>query len=128
MSPKVRSLDGVVCVLLCVGLDPCRLHVVLHKMSNLPDLRRWTHVPDGGQACGVGMGQSMRRQTKCVLGLGLLPFSLHRVLRFPPSVAVSVGNVESIIGVVLAVWVADADNEHEKRIHFLYTDIFKKVE
>ena len=29
MTPKVRSLDGVVCVLLCVGLNPCRLHVVL---------------------------------------------------------------------------------------------------
>ena len=29
MTPKVRFLDGVVCVLLCVGLNPCRLHVVL---------------------------------------------------------------------------------------------------
>jgi len=31
MAPKVRSLDGagVVCVLLCVELNPCRLHVVL---------------------------------------------------------------------------------------------------
>ena len=30
MTPKVRSLDGVVvCVLLCVELNPCRLHVVL---------------------------------------------------------------------------------------------------
>ena len=29
MPPKVRFLDGVVCVLLCVGLNPCRLHVVL---------------------------------------------------------------------------------------------------
>ena len=38
MTPKVRFLDGVVCVLLCVGL--CRLHVVLHKMSKLPDLQK----------------------------------------------------------------------------------------
>ena len=29
MTPKVRFLDGVVCVLLCVELNPCRLHVVL---------------------------------------------------------------------------------------------------
>ena len=29
MTPKVRSLDGVVCVLLCVELNPCKLHVVL---------------------------------------------------------------------------------------------------
>ena len=29
MTPKVRFLDGVVCVLLCVGLNPCRLNVVL---------------------------------------------------------------------------------------------------
>ena len=28
-TPKVRSLDGVACVLLCVELNPCRLHVVL---------------------------------------------------------------------------------------------------
>ena len=48
MTPKVRFLDGVVCVLLCVGLDPCRLHVVLHQLSNLPDLQRWTHVADEG--------------------------------------------------------------------------------
>ena len=48
MTPKVRFLDGVVCVLLCVGLDPCRLHVVLHKMSNLPDLQRSTDVADEG--------------------------------------------------------------------------------
>ena len=46
MTPKVRSLDGVVCVLLCVGL--CRLHVVLHKMSNLPDLKKSSHVSDEG--------------------------------------------------------------------------------
>jgi hypothetical protein len=45
---RTRFLDGVVCVLLSVGLDPCRLHVVLHKMSNLPDLRRRTHVPNEG--------------------------------------------------------------------------------
>ena len=31
MTPKVRFLDGVVCVLLCVELNPCRLHVVLLK-------------------------------------------------------------------------------------------------
>jgi hypothetical protein len=31
-----------------VGLDPCRLHVVLHKMSNLPDLQRRTDVPNEG--------------------------------------------------------------------------------
>ena len=29
MTPKVRSLDGAACVLLCVELKPCRLHVVL---------------------------------------------------------------------------------------------------
>ena len=29
LPPKVRFLDGVVCVLLCVGLHPCRLLVVL---------------------------------------------------------------------------------------------------
>ena len=48
MAPKVRSLDGVVCVLLCVGLNPCRLHVVLHKMSNLPDLRKRRDRSDEG--------------------------------------------------------------------------------
>ena len=48
MTPKVRSLDGVVCVLLCVGLHPCRLHVVLHKMSNLPDLQKSSYVSDEG--------------------------------------------------------------------------------
>ena len=29
MTPKVRYLDGVVWVLLRMGLNPCRLHVVL---------------------------------------------------------------------------------------------------
>ena len=48
MTPKVRFLDGVVCVLLCVGLNPCRLHVVLHQTSNLPDLQRRTDVPNEG--------------------------------------------------------------------------------
>ena len=38
----------VVCVLLCVGLHPCRLHVVLHKMSNLPDLQKSSDVSDEG--------------------------------------------------------------------------------
>ena len=33
MTPKVRFLDGVVCVLLCVGLNPCRLHVVLLRRA-----------------------------------------------------------------------------------------------
>ena len=28
-APDFQSLDGVVCVLLCVELNPCRLHVVL---------------------------------------------------------------------------------------------------
>jgi hypothetical protein len=36
------------CVLLCVGLIPCRLHVVLHKMSNLPDLQKSSDVSDEG--------------------------------------------------------------------------------
>ena len=48
MTPKVRSLDGVVCMLLCVGLHPCRLHVVLHKMSNLPDLQKRRDRSDEG--------------------------------------------------------------------------------
>ena len=48
LPPKVRSLDGVVCVLLCVGHHPCRLHVVLHKMSNLPDLQKSYDVSDEG--------------------------------------------------------------------------------
>ena len=48
MTPKVRSLDGVVCVLLCVGLNPCRLHVVLHKMSNLPDLQKRCYLSHEG--------------------------------------------------------------------------------
>ena len=33
MTPKVRFLDGVVCVLPCVGLNPCRLHVVLLRRA-----------------------------------------------------------------------------------------------
>ena len=48
MTPKVRFLDGVVCVLLCVELCPCRLHVVLHKTSNLPDLQRRANAPNEG--------------------------------------------------------------------------------
>ena len=48
MTPKVRFLDGVVCVLLCVGLNPCRLHVVLHKLSNLPDLQKRRDRSDEG--------------------------------------------------------------------------------
>ena len=40
MTPKVRFLDGVVCVLLSRWALSCRLHVVLHKMSNLPDLHK----------------------------------------------------------------------------------------
>ena len=34
MTPKVRSLDGAACVLLCVELKPCRLHVVLLRRAN----------------------------------------------------------------------------------------------
>ena len=49
MTPKVRFLDGVVCVLLCVGLNPCRLHVCsAPKASNLPDLQRRADAPDEG--------------------------------------------------------------------------------
>ena len=33
-TPKVRSLDGVACALLCVELKPCRLHVVLLRRAN----------------------------------------------------------------------------------------------
>jgi hypothetical protein len=72
--------------------------------------------------------ESFSRPTSTAAGRKFIHSPKVQKYLFPPSVAVSVRNVESIIGVVLAVWVADADNEHEKRIHFLYTDIFKKVE
>ena len=48
MTPKVRSLDGVARVLLCVELKPCRLHVPAPKMSDLPDLQKRRDRSDEG--------------------------------------------------------------------------------
>ena len=47
MTPTVRFLDGVVCVLLCAW-GSCRLHVVLHQLSNLPDLQKRCCLSDEG--------------------------------------------------------------------------------
>ena len=48
MTPKVRFLEGVVCVLLSRWALSCRLHVVLHKMSNLPDLNKRCYLSHEG--------------------------------------------------------------------------------
>ena len=48
MTPKVRFLEGVVCVLLSRWALSCRLHVVLHKMSNLPDLHKRCYLSHEG--------------------------------------------------------------------------------
>ena len=71
MTPKVRSLDGVVCVLLCVGLHPCRLHVVLHKTSNLPDLQKSSYVSDEG---GVSIKDSNSKEKEKEKEHVLFPF------------------------------------------------------
>jgi hypothetical protein len=47
-TPKVRSLDGVACALLCVELKPCMLHVTAPKMSDLPDLQKRRYRSDEG--------------------------------------------------------------------------------
>ena len=64
-TPKVRSLDGVVCVLLCVGLCPCRLHVVLHKTSKLPDLQKRCYLShEGGDSINCSIAPLMYHTTE----------------------------------------------------------------